>query len=50
MGSNFDDPELKKPGSIDMLMGSDLFWNLLQDGRSGPSNSPDALSSTSVDW
>jgi hypothetical protein len=41
------DPDFNKPGSIDLLLGSDVFWNLLQDGRrSGPSNAPVALRST----
>jgi hypothetical protein len=46
-GLELADPDFNKPGSIDLLLGSDIFWNLLQDGRrSGPSNAPVALRST----
>jgi hypothetical protein len=30
-GLELADPDFNKPGSIDLLLGSDIFWNLLQD-------------------
>jgi hypothetical protein len=46
-GLKLADPEYFKPATVDILLGSDLFWSLLQDGRRcGPIEAPIGIRST----
>jgi hypothetical protein len=45
-GIELADPRFSKPAPIDMLLGSDIFWDILQSGkRCGPSDAPVAIRS-----
>jgi len=49
-GLKLADPHFYKPAPIDVLLGSDVFWNLLEDGkRVGAKNSPLGFCS-SLSW
>jgi hypothetical protein len=47
VGLELADPKYYKPAAVDILLGSDLFWSLLQDGRRcGPQEAPIRIRST----
>jgi hypothetical protein len=46
-GLELADSEYFKPAAVDILLGSDLFWSLRQDGRRcGPKEAPIGIRST----